>query len=184
VRRARVVVWSLLLALAMVASVGIALARNGLSARTGLTGVEDRILYEVRKRAIAFATGERDNPHAGGWREAVHHFQQECAVCHGPAGRGDGMLGPLVYPPAPDLTRARTQALSDAELHHIVSEGIRFTAMPAMGSRDSEEEIWRLVSLVRQLPGLSAEQMKELAGGDSGGHEHSDGHGHPPEPKP
>lgn len=171
-RRARFVLWSVLLALVLLGGIGMVLARNGLSARTGLTPLEDRALYEVRKRVIAFDTGERQNPQAGRWREAVHHFQEECAVCHGVAGKGDGMLGPLVYPPAPDLTRARTQSLSDAELHHIISEGIRFTAMPAMGGRDSDEEIWQLVALVRQLPSLSAEQMKEAAG-ESGAHEHT-----------
>ena len=172
-RRARFVLWSVLLALLLVASIGVALARNGLSARTGLTAVEDGVLYELRKRVIAFSAGDRQNPHAGRWREAAHHFQEECAVCHGPAGRGNGMLGPLVYPPAPDLTRARTQSLSDAELHHIISEGIRFTAMPAMGGHDSDEEIWQLVALVRQLPSLTAEQMQEAAGGDPGSHKHS-----------
>lgn len=171
-RRARFVLWSVLLALVLVASIGMALARNGLSARSGLTSVEDRILYEFRKRAVAVSTDDRQNPQARRWREAVHHFEEECAVCHGPAGRGDGLLGPLVFPPAPDLTGARTQSLSDAELYHIISEGIRFTAMPGMGGRDSQDEIWQLVSLVRQLPSLSAEQMKEAGGG------HSDGRGH------
>ena len=95
-RRARFVLWSVLLALVRLGGIGMVLARNGLSARTGLTPVEDRALYEVRKRVIAFDTGERQNPQAGRWREAVHHFQEECAVCHGVAGKGDGMLGPLV----------------------------------------------------------------------------------------
>lgn len=172
-RRARFVLWSVLLALVLFASFGMALARNGLSARSSLTSVEDRILYELRKRVIALDTTDRQNPQTGRWREAAHHFEEECAVCHGPAGRGDGMLGSLVFPPAPDLSSARTQSLSDAELHHIISEGIRFTAMPGMRGHDSEEEIWQLVSLVRQLPSLSAEQMKEATGGNSGGQGHS-----------
>lgn len=172
-RRSRCLLWALLLTAVLLASIGLALARNGLSARAGLSSVEDRILYELRKRVIALDTGDRQNPQAGRWREAVHHFQEECAVCHGAAGRGDGLLGPLVYPPAPDLTGPRTQSLSDAEVYQIISEGIRFTAMPAMGDRDSEESIWQLVSLVRQLPSLSPEQMKEAAGEASGGHRHS-----------
>lgn len=45
--------------------------------------------------------------------------------------------------------------------------------MPGIGERDSEDEIWQLVSLVRQLPSLSAEQMKEAAGGHSGAQGHS-----------
>jgi len=172
-RRARFVLWSVLLALVLVASIGMALTRNGLSARSGLSSIEDRMLYGLRKRVIALDSGDRRNPQTGRWREAVHHFEEECAVCHGAAGRGDGMLGPLVYPPAPDLTSARTQSLSDAELHHIIAQGIRFTAMPGMAGHDSEDEIWQLVSLVRQLPDLSAEQMKEVTAGKSGGQTHS-----------
>lgn len=172
-RRSRCILMAILLAVVLVAAVGLTLARNGLSARSGLTSVEDRVLYEFRKAAVALDTGDRQNPQSGRWREAVHHFQEECAVCHGPAGRGNGMLGPLVFPPAPDLTASRTQSLSDAELHHIISEGIRFTAMPGMGGRDSEEEIWQLVSLVRQLPSLTPEQMKEAAAAEPGAHRHS-----------
>lgn len=157
---------------------GWALVRNGASARDGLTAYEERILYQVRKVAIAAEAGSAANPLAGFpdvWREAAGHYVEECAVCHGPAGRGDGLLGPKLFPPATNLTLDRVQQLSDAELHHIISEGIRMTGMPAMAGSDSPEEIWKLVSLIRQLPELDAAALKQAAdahrhGGD--GHKH------------
>jgi len=32
-------------------------------------------------------------------------FEQNCAICHGNAGRGDGILAKSLTPPPPDLTR-------------------------------------------------------------------------------
>jgi mono/diheme cytochrome c family protein len=32
-------------------------------------------------------------------------FEQNCAICHGSAGRGDGILAKSLTPPPPDLTR-------------------------------------------------------------------------------
>ncbi|MEE4345409.1 MAG: c-type cytochrome [Paracoccaceae bacterium] len=32
-------------------------------------------------------------------------FEQNCAICHGNTGRGDGMLAKSLTPPPPDLTR-------------------------------------------------------------------------------
>ena len=69
----------------------------------------------------------------------------------------------MLFPPAPDLTQARTQELSDGELHHIISEGIRLTGMPAMGAHESADGIWKLVALVRKLPELDEAQMARVA---------------------
>ena len=45
-----------------------------------------------------------------------------CAICHGPEGRGDGPTGPMVK--APDLTRAELlDKSSDADLAKVVMEG-------------------------------------------------------------
>ena len=42
-------------------------------------------------------------------------WRQQCSSCHGPTGRGDGQLGPMVR--APDLTRDEWQSqVSDAEI--------------------------------------------------------------------
>lgn len=69
----------------------------------------------------------------------------------------------------PDLRSQETQGLTDGELYHIISNGVRFTGMPAFAGEESAEEIWELVPFLRRLPHLSEEDVKELermAGGD------------------
>ena len=49
-------------------------------------------------------------------------WRQQCTSCHGPTGRGDGQMGPMVQ--APDLTRAEWQSkVSDAEMATIIKTG-------------------------------------------------------------
>lgn len=163
----RMLVAAIIGALVTAVVLGAALVRNGASAQAGLTQTEERIMYELRRAAVAADARDHVNPYDNvpdAWREAAAHFKEECAVCHGPAGQGDGELGEKLFPAASDLTHPRVQQLSDAELHHIITEGIRLTGMPAMGAHDSPEEIWKLVALIRKLPELSEDDVAKAAG--------------------
>ncbi len=49
-------------------------------------------------------------------------WQNQCALCHGATGRGDGPNGPMVK--APDLTRTDWQAkVSDQEIADVIATG-------------------------------------------------------------
>ncbi len=49
-------------------------------------------------------------------------WTQNCAMCHGPRGRGDGPQGPMMR--APDLTRAEWQdKASDADMLETIRKG-------------------------------------------------------------
>jgi mono/diheme cytochrome c family protein len=49
-------------------------------------------------------------------------WRQQCTTCHGPTGRGDGQMGPMVQ--APDLTRADWQSkVSDVEMAATIKSG-------------------------------------------------------------
>ena len=49
-------------------------------------------------------------------------WRQQCSSCHGPTGKGDGQLGPMVR--APDLTRDEWQSqVSDAEIATVIKKG-------------------------------------------------------------
>lgn len=49
-------------------------------------------------------------------------WRQQCTSCHGPLGRGDGQMGPMVQ--APDLTRADWQSkVTDAEMAATIKGG-------------------------------------------------------------
>jgi cytochrome c oxidase cbb3-type subunit 3 len=49
-------------------------------------------------------------------------WSKNCASCHGPVGRGDGSMGPMVR--APDLTRDEWQGkVSDDEIAQVIKNG-------------------------------------------------------------
>jgi mono/diheme cytochrome c family protein len=82
-------------------------------------------------------------------------FDVQCAFCHGQGGSGDAALGALMYPRAAILPASRTQTKSDGELYWLIAHGVNLTGMPAFGTdyggAMSEDEIWSLVSYVREL---------------------------------
>lgn len=138
---------------------------HGFSAREEPTWYEKWLARNARRIATPPGAKELKNPNPvteAGLAEAREHFVEHCSACHGIDGRGDSIFGRNMYPNAPDMTDADTQGLSDGELFYIISNGVRFTGMPAFGSEDSPESIWDLVALIRRLPQLSPEELKEL----------------------
>ena len=96
--------------------------------------------------------------------EAMSHFADHCAVCHANDGGGDTEMGRGLYPPAPDMRLAATQALSDGELFYVIEHGIRFTGMPgwSTGTEAGEEASWRLVHFIRHLPQLTSDEVERM----------------------
>lgn len=87
------------------------------------------------------------NPFAGD-AQAIElgrvQFRMSCAGCHGLHATG-GRNGP-------DLTRGTFAAGdTDADLFHVISNGVPGSEMPAFGGRMEDEQRWRLVSYVRSL---------------------------------
>ena len=74
-------------------------------------------------------------------------FQKNCAVCHGPEGRGDGVAA-LVERPE-DLTRiAKPPMFPDGVVAYRIANGVGL--MPAWRSTLSENEIWDLINFIRR----------------------------------
>jgi mono/diheme cytochrome c family protein len=78
-------------------------------------------------------------------------YTQSCAVCHGPDGRGSD-LGRDMYPPAMDLNSPHVQHWKDADLFWIVQNGVRLTGMPSWKSVLSDDETWKVVTFLRDVP--------------------------------
>jgi mono/diheme cytochrome c family protein len=77
--------------------------------------------------------------------------ETNCASCHGPKGKGDGVAAAALPPPKPaDWTSAKVQSQSDGELFWKISEGRG--AMPPWKSLP-EKERWELVNYIRSLKG-------------------------------
>lgn len=118
--------------------------------------------------AIPAGARERKNPIASSpavMQEAMHHFADHCAICHGNNGSGNTEIGQNLYPKAPDMSMPQTQSLTDGELYYIIHNGIRLTGMPAWGTDENDDDSWKLVFFIRHLPQLTPEEedgMKKL----------------------
>jgi len=160
----------LLLVLVVVAgvlvAVAISLLHNGLSARAQPTGLEAMLARNARNLAIPSDARQAQNPVPASpenLRDARMHFADHCAICHGNDGSGDTMVGRGLYPKPPDLRASETQKLSDGEIFWIIENGVRFTGMPAFGgSRDSQQDSWKLVRFIRHFPQLTPEERMEM----------------------
>lgn len=81
-------------------------------------------------------------------------FQRYCASCHGETGAGDGPAG-VSLSPAPENLAENEDAFSDAYLYWRISEGGLIapfnSVMPAWKSTYKENEIWQIITYIRQL---------------------------------
>jgi mono/diheme cytochrome c family protein len=142
-----------------------ALLHNGLSSRATPTNLEALLARQARHMAIP--SGERHTPNPltatpENLREARLHFADHCAVCHANDGGGNTMMGKGLYPKPPDLRLVETQKLSDGEIFWIIENGVRFTGMPAFSGHGPSDSTWKLVSFIRHLPQLTAEERMEM----------------------
>ena len=81
-------------------------------------------------------------------------FMQNCAVCHGPKGAGDGEGGKALNPPPGNLVGlGRLPVASDAFYFWTISEGgapVK-SAMPPYKAVLKEEDRWKLILFLRTL---------------------------------
>ena len=108
---------------------------------------------------------DQANPYrsnANAWRESADHFDDHCATCHGADGRGHTEIGGYMYPPVPDLADPAIQQMSDGDLFYIIQNGVRWTGMPGWRKEHTPEDTWKLVSFVRRVPSLTAEDLESF----------------------
>ena len=80
-------------------------------------------------------------------------YNENCVMCHGTTGAGDGPVGASLNPPPADLrVHAASGSHPDGELFVWVTEGVPFNpVMPAFGEKLDSEERWHLVNYLRTL---------------------------------
>jgi mono/diheme cytochrome c family protein len=165
-RRTTITLLVVVLALGLLAGVGVSILHNGLSARAKPTELEAMLARNARHMAIPADARAKQNPIPASdenLRDARLHFADHCAICHGNDGTGETMIGKGMYPKPPDLRASDTQQLSDGEIFWIIENGVRFTGMPAFGgTHDSQQDSWKLVRFIRHLPQLTAEERMEM----------------------
>ena len=156
------------LTMATLAVVALVYVRSSrLSARAEPGPLEARLARTVRSFAIPSEIKIRTNPIAETpeiLAEALAHYADHCAVCHGNDGSGNTQMGKGTWPKAPDMRLEATQRLSDGELFHIIEEGVRFTAMPgwSTGTPEGAAASWHLVHFIRHLPRMTPDEIERM----------------------
>ena len=163
----RVVRATALVAVAVVIG-GVALIARGFRANSTPSALEVAVARTVRNLAIpGQARNERNPLHISpeNLQAGRDRFLASCATCHGNDGDGRSTIGHNLYPRATNLRSARTQSLTDGELHYIIENGVQLTGMPAWGHPHGEanDESWKLVLYIRSLRPDSASGSATLA---------------------
>jgi mono/diheme cytochrome c family protein len=82
-------------------------------------------------------------------------FQQLCAVCHGPAGAGDGAAAPGLNPKPRKLGDPEWQAkVDDAHLRKVIVEGgpaVGLSPMMTAQRGMSEDDLANVIAYIRSL---------------------------------
>jgi len=164
-KRRTVILLVLVVAAGFLFIMAASILHNGLSARATPTFLERMLARRVLILAIPASAKKLKNPVPAteeNLGEARLHFADHCAFCHGNDGSGDTMMGRGLYPKPPDLRLPETQKLSDGELFWVIENGVRFTGMPAFETPGMQDESWKLVRFIRQLPQLTPEERMEM----------------------
>ena len=165
--RAAVILVAVGLAFSAVAAHSI--TRRGLSTHAEPSPIEAMLARAMRSLATPSAVRRAVNPvpvSESVLSEAMAHYADHCATCHGNDGSGRTTIGQSLYPKAPDMRAVSTQSLTDGELFSIIEHGIRLTGMPGWGngSPEGERDSWSLVHFTRRLPQLSPEELERMEG--------------------
>lgn len=83
-------------------------------------------------------------------------FQQYCASCHGPAGKGDGPMGAAMNPKLKDLSdKAFNGSMKDDYLVKLIKEGGQAVGkspmMPKMGGALKDSDVADVIAYIRSL---------------------------------
>jgi len=80
-------------------------------------------------------------------------YTMNCAVCHGGFDRKPASLANSFYPPAPNLI---SDPPDDPEWHvfYTIRTGVRYTGMPAWEKTLSEQDLWKITSLLSHMEKL------------------------------
>ena len=140
---------------------------TGFSAKAEPHALEVLMARQIRYLAIPLEHRNKPNPvpvTPEVLQDGLAHFADHCATCHANNGSGQTPIGKNVYPKAPDLRESPTQTMSDGELFWVIHNGIRFTAMPAWGEGDPEQDLdsWKLVHFIRHLPKLTPRELATM----------------------
>lgn len=106
-------------------------------------------------------------PSSGNLRLGLKIYRDNCAGCHGDAGKPSPWGTTAFYPRVPQFDSA-PPLKPDWQMFWIVKRGVRYTGMGAWEGLMSEEDTWKVVSFLSRLKNLPPEVEGEWRGQKSG----------------
>ncbi len=88
-------------------------------------------------------------------------YSDECAGCHGAAGKPD-QTGDSLYPPIPQLPVVGT-TYTEAQIFWVAKHGIRLSGMFANGKWDSDQKLWTVAAYIKRIKSLPPRVQEKLA---------------------
>ena len=86
-------------------------------------------------------------------KEGQGHFQHHCQICHGLDGHNTGVpFAEKMDPPVADLGSKDVQGYTDGQLKWIIENGIGPSGMPGWKGIVDDDEMWKMVWFIRNLP--------------------------------
>ena len=83
-------------------------------------------------------------------------YAENCAICHGDTGRGDGLAGIALNPRPADFRVHLAAGHTDGQLFDWMTNGFPGTAMPKFKDQLSEEDRWNVLNYIQQSFGPGA----------------------------
>ncbi len=85
-------------------------------------------------------------------------YRENCALCHGPTGLGDGPVGVTLNPRPANLAVHMVPGVhTDGQILEWISNGFPNSAMLGFGDTYSEEERWHLINYIRTFVAVEQE---------------------------
>lgn len=79
-------------------------------------------------------------------------YRENCVTCHGPQGKGNGILSRTLSTLLPDmLMEPHVEAHTAGDLYHWITFGMKDTDMPGYADKLTEEDRWDLVNFFHAL---------------------------------
>jgi len=153
-----------------------------LACKAGTPGsIESGVVKEI-KQSVTIGGKDWKNPVAksdAAIKEGAGHFQHHCQVCHGLDGHNTGVpFAEKMDPPVPDLSTKDVQDYTDGQLKWIIENGIAPSGMPGWKGILSDDEMWKMVHFIRNLPPKGSLGVPDVY------KEEAAKQAHAPEPKP
>ncbi len=79
-------------------------------------------------------------------------FAKFCSDCHGPSGKGDGMMGDELDPKPANLSTGEFKhGSTDGEIYTVLRNGVEDTGMKTFSRKMNPTEMWEVVNYLRTL---------------------------------